>query len=173
VGQGDDRGCLIHYSAEPLTAVESVLKPWPHHRVGKPPGLWVSVETGNEDGWRDWCISEKFGLERLAHATRVTLKPDANILWAKDRWGILQIVQNYRNANARQWSYDGIDWGKVMQAYQGVVIAPYVWQCRLEMWCEWYYTWDCASGCLWNADAVASLTPAPEFAYVPQEEEPA
>jgi hypothetical protein len=172
VGQGDDRGCLIHYSDQPLTAVEPVGDVERRRRIGKPPGLWVSVETGNKDGWRDWCLGEKFELERLACATRVTLKPKANILRIKDRAGVRFVTENYRKANARS-EYDWIDWAKLMLDYQGVVIAPYIWECRLEMWCSWYYTWDCASGCIWDADAVESLTPAPEFAYVPKEEEPA
>ena len=43
------------------------------------------------------------------------------------------------------------DWGAVAARYDGIEIAPYVWERRLEVW--WYYGWDCASGCLWRPKA--------------------
>jgi hypothetical protein len=46
-----------------------------------------------------------------------------------------------------------IDWPRVAERFDGVIIAPYQWKHRLEL--MWYYGWDCASGCIWNARAVS------------------
>ncbi|QBI98814.1 hypothetical protein SEA_BOBBY_184 [Mycobacterium phage Bobby] len=50
---------------------------------------------------------------------------------------------------------DWIDWGKVAADYGGIIIAPYQWSRRMDP--HWYYTWDCASGCIWNLEAIESL----------------
>ena len=34
---------------------------------------------------------------------------------------------------------------------------------RLDMETRWYYGWDCASGCVWDASAVQSVEPLPDF----------
>lgn len=50
-----------------------------------------------------------------------------------------------------------IQWEKVKKEYDGIVIAPYQWECRLRNKFMWYYSWDCASGCIWNIDAIATM----------------
>lgn len=49
-----------------------------------------------------------------------------------------------------------IDWQAVASDHDGIIISPYNWPARHEM--IWYYPWDCASGCIWNADAITSIT---------------
>ena len=51
-----------------------------------------------------------------------------------------------------------IDWTAVGKNHDAIVIAPYIWERRLDG-PMWYYGWDCASGCVWNATAVAELRP--------------
>jgi len=51
-----------------------------------------------------------------------------------------------------------IAWSLVADEYQGIVIAPYVWSRRLCYGANWYYSWDCASGCVWDASAVAGVS---------------
>jgi hypothetical protein len=65
-----------------------------------------------------------------------------------------------------------IDWPKVSERYDGVVIAPYVWSLRMGDYemiegrmrktpdsaiSDWYYPWDCASGCIWKASAIKAF----------------
>lgn len=38
--------------------------------------------------------------------------------------------------------------------------APYQWECRLDRDTFWYYSWDCASACIWNLQAVRPLVEA-------------
>jgi hypothetical protein len=33
-----------------------------------------------------------------------------------------------------------------------LLITPYIWSCRLDF--NWYYTWDCASGCFWDVSCL-------------------
>lgn len=60
---------LYHYSAEPFGGIEAVTQAGASFL--KPRGLWVSV---GED-WKDWCEGEAFGLDRLAHKTKIILAP--------------------------------------------------------------------------------------------------
>lgn len=50
-----------------------------------------------------------------------------------------------------------IDWRQVAEQYDGVEIAPYLWQCRLTGPARWYYGWDCASGVTWKPRAVIQV----------------
>ncbi len=47
-----------------------------------------------------------------------------------------------------------LEWDKVKDKYQGIIIAPYQWECRLALETCWYYGWDCASGCIWDLDCI-------------------
>jgi hypothetical protein len=40
------------------------------------------------------------------------------------------------------------------EGWDGLEIAPYLHRMRLSSF-SWYYTWDCASGCIWNASRVS------------------
>ena len=55
-----------------------------------------------------------------------------------------------------------IDWSSTYKNYDGIVIAPYQWNCRYGDHI-WYYTWDCASGCIWNIDAIEKIELIDEF----------
>ncbi len=50
-----------------------------------------------------------------------------------------------------------IDWIKVAKQYAGLIIAPYQWGYRLEPGTHWYYGWDCASGCIWDASVIERI----------------
>ncbi len=50
-----------------------------------------------------------------------------------------------------------VDWAKVAKLYDGIIIAPYISARRLAHSVNWYYTWDCASGCIWNPRAIKSI----------------
>jgi len=138
---------LIHYSREPLAVVRSVEQDVVQSR--KPNGLWVSAE--GDDDWKRWCsLDEDFRPENLLCESEVTVRPGARVL----------TVQTVEELDAFNLSYsadyfgqgEAIDWREVARRWQGIVIAPYQWERRLSL--GWYYPWDCASGCFWDADAV-------------------
>lgn len=147
---------LTHYSAAPLTKVRYATQSREYDFRGKPNGLWLSVDQDG-DGWRDWCISEGFGLSRLTHVHEVTLAPNAKLLHLSGAAAIDDFSDEY-GARPHGMRMRYINWRRVAARYHGIVIAPYVWARRLDGDAFWYYTWDCASGCIWNPKAIASIT---------------
>lgn len=165
---------LEHYSDEPweYAPMSYAQRRYDQDGNGKPNGLWVSVK--GEDDWPSWCHGEGYRTERLAICQRVILKPEANVLTITTVAEIVAFHDKYGVA----WEIGGdfslgrIDWRRVATDYDGVIIAPYLWECRLafnnphlKKISDWYYGWDCASGCIWNGDAIAA------FELAEQEEE--
>jgi hypothetical protein len=148
---------LLHYSSDPIASVHSVEQREDVRRYDKPQGLWVSVE--GEDDWRSWCEGEQFGSPAEQICYRVELSAPARILRLSGSLDLLHFTEEYGfnpYADDRLFSKrDGIRWWEIAKQYDGIIIAPYCWQQRLEL--MWYYSWDCASGCIWNADAVECL----------------
>ena len=54
-----------------------------------------------------------------------------------------------------------LDWQAVAQNWQGILIPQYLWSMRLNSRHAWYYSWDCASGCIWNPEAIAAVERQP------------
>jgi hypothetical protein len=149
---------LLHYSNLPIGDIHSSPQP---ELNDKPKGLWVSVK--GEDDWENWCRGENFSLEGLACVHEVKLHSNARILRVSDAWGIEDLTRRYGAERYPELSslcgrMDAIKWREIAGEYQGVVIAPYIWSKRLAFDSFWYYGWDCASGCIWDADAIQSVS---------------
>lgn len=147
---------LVHFTNADELAVESRRQPPVPHN--KPRGLWVSDESDGSHGWSSWCADEEFGLGRNVFAVEVA--DAANILILTTVDAIREFDEQYaasRHPNYRYHHRCFIDWQAVAARWQGILITPYQWQLRLSD-VAWYYTWDCASGCIWDATAVASVT---------------
>lgn len=165
---------LEHYSDKPLDWPPRDYKQAHYKRDGngKPSGLWVSVK--GEYDWPWWCRAEDFDPEGLAVRQIVRLAEDANVVLIKGENQLLAFDAEY----GVEWrltpdfALHRIDWQRVAKDCDGIIIAPYVWSCRLPMtWggarkrvSDWYYGWDCASGCIWNGKAISA------FEAVEQEE---
>ena len=162
---------LEHYSREPLV--------WPPRdyeqanglddcggmSMFKPTGLWVSVK--GDDDWRWWCEAEDFRTDKLQVCTRVILSSEANLKVIQGESELIRFDEEYSHTLeiTRMYSRHAIDWQRLASEYDGIVIAPYVWSCRLPYRNEdvarkhvsdWYYPWDCASGCIWNGTKAIS-----------------
>lgn len=126
----------------------------------KPVGFWLSVE----DEWEQWCKSEQFMEHSLARKYKVQLSKDANILHLKSELDIDMFTKKYKyfgddspnNLIPTFHVYD-IDWAKVEEKYDGIIIEPYCWSRRLASHTIWYYGWDVASGCIWNLNVIESV----------------
>lgn len=152
---------LVHYSDAPIGPLR-VIEQRKGDRLDqfKPRGLWVS-DDDCADNWRTWCEAEQWGLDRLTHVHDVELAPAANLL-------VLRTVADI-DAFTRQWAVHPIpeitsnmfmDWEGVRRRCQGLIITPYIWERRLSYGADdamWYYSWDCASGCIWDPAAIASI----------------
>jgi hypothetical protein len=145
---------LIHYSC--AARVPSHVRE-DRQRVGtKPLGLWVSVE--GEDDWPSFCVREDFSVRSLACATEVVLARSANVLVLTNSDELLAFSREYGVKGMYRLQMK-VDWPRVACAYDGIIIAPYIWECRLHEDAGWYYGWDCASGCLWRASTVHEFLP--------------
>jgi hypothetical protein len=139
--------------------------PLEEHFAPKPRGLWVSDE--DDYGWAQWCQAESFRRYRLRFAHDVTLRSDANVLMITDHTKLLRFHHEYimpppeplralaRGRQRGAFSYM-LDWPRLARHYQGIIITPYRWEERLG-YLSWYYTWDCASGVIWDTAAIATF----------------
>lgn len=147
-----------HYSrhGDPFILDRSHVYDEEHTGSGKPMGLWLSVLGEND--WYEWSTLEGYGTESLEHAYRVVLRPEARIYVVTALDGLLALDRllpprfDYGESLFR-------DWSGIREHWDGVVIAPYQWRVRLNFNLMWYYGWDCASGCIWNLDAIESVEP--------------
>ena len=166
---------LFHFSKEPLKEIYSKKQgigkslydianathynEWSLYPY-KPNGLWFSAGDG-EDGWRAWCESKEFNKTGLSVKQKIVLNDDANILII-DSLNKLYSFNNTFKIQGRffegtDWARQGIDWERVAKIYQGIVIAPYFWKAQLDSKTFWYYAWDCASGCIWDKEAIKQI----------------
>lgn len=154
---------LYHYSAKPVTKIKSV--PWRQRgarwssdrdtAIGdKPKGFWVSDDDADWN-WPVWCRANDFQLERLTWRQEVILSDHAHILFLRSIAEIDALTREYGEALLPGSCLRYIDWMAVCRDKQGIVITPYQWERRLDP--IWYYGWDCACGCIWDAEAVALL----------------
>lgn len=142
---------LIHFSDNPtLTKVVSC-EPR-STAIGKPSGFWVSDE--NDYGWATWRKHNNFMPEGYRYKYIVTLKPTANILHLRTPYNLIYFTKKYASSKS---GFLGIDWEKVGEDYQGILITPYQWPMRLDPRTFWYYSWDCASGCIWDSHAIETI----------------
>ncbi len=117
----------------------------------KPNGFWYSVDGD----WEEWVEDNMpdWRKERI-HEYEVALGTE-NILRLTNAADILSFGKQYKTSLVKEPVPSEIeeflmvpDWIKVAEEYDGIEIAPYCWPLRLEV--QWYYPWDCASGCLWR-----------------------
>lgn len=154
---------LEHYTPHPL--VFDTKRAYMTSRHDKPAGFWVSVR--GEDDWPSWCREEGFREDYLSYCSVVTLEDYANVLILGNVEEIRAFTNKYGNPPAdapiylRRGNY--IDWESVQKEYDGIIITPYQWTIRLDPEFSWYYGWDVASGCIWNLDAIKTITGSAVF----------
>ena len=111
----------------------------------KPRGFWYSVDGD----WETWCSSEMPGwLKGVKY--KVILTPKIRLLKLTKLVDIERFNREYRINILPDEKYKlyVINWLKVARKYDGIEISPYCHELRFKL--NWYYGWDCASGCIWN-----------------------
>jgi hypothetical protein len=152
-----------------LAAIEALDDRGPHAKKNrspyKPSGVWYEVDAG----WRAWCHSEQPGWLSNRLLYRVDLR-DARILTIRTESQLSRFHKEYVKPLApgepALGFYIGPDYERIAaEGYDGIEIAPYQWRYRLRDGFMWYYGWDCASGCVWNASkiAVAQIARLPDL----------
>ena len=116
----------------------------------KPFGLWYAC--GSE--WVDWLRSEMpdwYEAAKYLYEIKVVQKEVLKLESVKD---VLKF--NEQHGVYRTYSQE-IDWPTVARQHAGIEICPYQQRLRMSEDVGWYYPWDVASGCIWNADGVKSV----------------
>lgn len=158
---------FIHFSKGPIGSFKPARQGFDPNgdRTDKPNGLWFSVGD-DDDGWRAWCEAESFSLGSLAHRTEIVLTRSAKLLMIGDADGLDRFTERHGMPWPFGGSIDGyygrgygINWKAVADEWDAIAIAPYIGERRLHEKTHWYYSWDCASGCIWSAAAIAELRP--------------
>lgn len=144
---------LEHHSLRPIVLDPARISPAGRRRHDKPNGLWVSVR--GPDDWPSWRARD--GWEHPPHTVRVELAADARILVIETFDALLAFGRTH--ARPGTWRHpvlhgSAIDWDQVAGEWQGIVIAPYRRDALLHPDAEWYGSWDCASGCIWDPTAL-------------------
>jgi hypothetical protein len=126
-------------------------------QIGKPVGLWISP-VGEYD-WPWWCRAEGFRVHKLKRAYEIKIREDANLIRLQSDRDIDAFTEQYsvRLIEGGPSTITVIDWARVMKTAQGIIIAPYSWERRMTMHTFWYYGWDCASGCIWDKNAIQAI----------------
>jgi hypothetical protein len=158
---------LVHYSAIRLEEIKSFDQPERLSPYAKPKGLWVAVESHQDDwnGWREWCEREQSALDRFEYAARIHLRDDAKIKLIYDGDEIDAFHDQFGRPVPEYPAYRSrcIGWRYVSKSYSGIIVAPYFWESRPWMKPSWYNAWHCASGCIWDAAAIRFAEALPSF----------
>jgi len=125
----------------------------------KPKGIWYGLDWS----WHEWCEMEGFSqgkgknnFEIDLHLQNIlVIDTEEKMKYFAHKFGE---VPEWRRKNNLGDVRDYIDWKKVSETYSGIEISPYQHKFRLDRNFFWYYGWDCASGCIWNLNAIKSVT---------------
>jgi len=136
----------VFISVSPFIAVKNVKQT---NNI-KPDGLWY----GCGDAWIQWVKMEMpDDFEAVNYLYEVKLGNDILKISNEDEF------ESFEHEFLRQDTpvNGGLpDWGKIQkEGYNGIEICPYFWSKRMSS--LWYYPWDVASGCVWNANGISDV----------------
>lgn len=112
----------------------------------KPEGLWLSVDGD----WEDWCENEGMTGWADGDITEFTLLEPERVLTlttVDEILGFSKVITAGTNSSIEQYS---LPWYTLVEHWAGIIIAPYQWSLRHDHRTHWYYSWDCASACIWD-----------------------
>lgn len=150
----------LKYDSAPILVGEqwSRSQPTTLREYGKPHGFWITDDS--EDCWRSWCVANQHNLDGLTHKHEIVLD-ESNLLVLRSQIDVECFAEHYHAikywGENNKWADRCIDWQRVASKYSGIIITPYQWRLRLANGFAWYYGWDCASGCIWDANAICDI----------------
>jgi hypothetical protein len=141
---------LHHYSDNEIKEISTKEQSTEQKHYTRPRGLWVSVVGDND--WRSYKghdLREKYQYE-------ITLADEAKVLFLSSKEHLSAFTKEYGLKPIGEQRI-AIDWVKVATEYKGLVIAPYVTEQYENDTLFWVGAWSCASGCIWDKDAISLL----------------
>ena len=137
----------VHMSKNPIHKLKK--RHYTQISSDKPEGFWY----GFGDEWIDW--TEMSGPERKGNYLYKVDIDGSKILQIKDYSEIIEFTKEYMSdKQLMPGIIFSIDWPRIELKYDGIEINPYIHQARLIDKFIWYYSWDVASGCIWNLEKV-------------------
>ncbi len=127
----------------------------------KPEGVWY----GCGDSWLKWMDREKpewldavnyvYELELdqefiLTITNEQQFKRFEREYWGRAPW---QGRGGWTETGPPDGQFEMIEWDTLIGQYDGIEICPYLKQFRMTN-SRWYYTWDVASGCIWDSQSL-------------------
>lgn len=163
--EGGDK-MRIHHSREGSRSGNEPQVSGFSQKIGdKPSGLWYECQDGSSSTWKEFCEAGLSSGYTKYDSTYSVVLNDYNILFIPDEHHFEKFYEMY-NVN-HQADPDGtkgfdkvIDWPKVASHYAGIEICPYLSSKRMDDDSMWYYSWDVASGCVWDSSGVKELIQA-------------
>lgn len=142
---------LNHYSTSKIVEIISkvqcpVMKPY-----DRPTGFWVSVVGPN-----DWKSKHPGDLLHQ-NLYEVKLASEHNLLFMSTREQLSEFTKEYGLKLIGE-ARIAIDWPKVAADYRGVIIAPFFAEYDDYDDLFWYGAWECASGCIWDINAISGIS---------------
>jgi len=153
----------------PERKILALKEPWKGFPTGrikqktntKPEGVWY----GCGDSWLKWMAREKpEWLDAVNYVYELELDQEFIMTitnekefkkfeweyWGKAPW---QGRGGWNDTGPTDGQYEMIDWDVLTGQYDGIEICPYLQQFRMSN-SMWYYTWDVASGCIWDSQSL-------------------
>lgn len=132
------------------------------HNLFKPEGLWLS-DDAQPQNWPAYLAYATGDTLKRHRRYDVYLRPGANLLHLATEDELRRFSRRYaligagplESTLAMQGYCLLIDWPIVAGEHDGILITPYQRNCRNDKDTYWYHTWDIATGCIWNPDAIA------------------
>lgn len=120
----------------------------------KPNGFWYGIDNS----WIDWCESE---MPEWVTPHKYKLEIDMSKVLVVDTIEKMHDM-NKHVVNTEEYFYRhnyDIDWPYFeKQGYKGIEIPRYMRELRMNKDFFWYYSWDVASGCIWDTSIIKSIT---------------
>ena len=131
--------------------------------ASKPTGFWYGIDNS----WIEWCESEmpewvtphRYRLEidmaEVLVVDTIEKMHDINKHSVTDEY---PPMLHYPTQTFQRFNYN-IDWTHFeKKGYKGIEIPRYMYELRMNHDFFWYYSWDVASGCIWDTSIIKSVT---------------
>lgn len=114
----------------------------------KPSGLWYGID----DSWINFCKNNcKEKIQPLKFEIEIDLE---KIFIMKDNYDLASFLTGYGNQFYHSMDSFIINWREVSKIYSGIEIPNYSLIKNEYL----FRGWDCASGCIWDKDAILAIT---------------
>ena len=113
----------------------------------KPNGLWYSCGTD----WLKFVETEMPELQETATMVYAIGYEPGKMLRVTSPKQAERVSYRYLDYDSKR-----VDWGKVSTKYAGIECCPYPVGDKTKIDNLWYYAFDMASGCIWDASAISN-----------------